>query len=300
MKNSILLFFGLATSLSGFADEVLPSTTLFQYEGYQGTWGLFELAVDGKEVYNVVSEMVNKTDNTADMQYTIFDENFNIYDSFTVKGICKFEKRDGNDYYSQTTEEESPVVLGYDMPDILLTKGVFSFDNKWCVLVRNRYKNQEILTVYNQDSENVGDIKLDSQNGNIATPYFVYGKPSVGKVYLACGLDFRGESGTYYRTTIYSFEGQNGLREPIKKQNIIAWPNPLPKGSDLTIELGREVPDGTFVTFSDMHGRMIEKAPVQPGSDSIVVSPRSISRGAYIYTVFYGDKTVESGKILAE
>lgn len=300
MKNSILLFFGLATSLSGFADEVLPSTTLFQYEGSRDLWCLFDHAVDGKDVYNVVSEMVNRTDHTADMQYTIFDENFNIYDSFTVKGICKFEKREGNDYYSQTTEEASPAVLGYDMPDILLTKGVFSHDNKWCVLVRNRYENQEILTVYNQDSEKVGDIKLDSQNGNVAIPYFVYGKPSVaslGKVYLACGLDL---PRNYYRTTIYSFDGQNGLREPIKKQNIIAWPNPLPKGSDLTIELGREVPDGTFVTFSDMHGRMIEKAPVSTGSNSIVVSPRSISRGAYIYTVFYGDKTVESGKILAE
>ncbi len=295
-KFVFLVLMALVASLPMLAQSLQP-TILLQSTGEESGWGYFKLACDGTKIYNTTVEVVNLRDVSSsekigDLMFTIYNGDFGIAEQFTIKDVYKQTKREGQDYYNTVSDYDDIEVLGNDMPDVLLTKGVFSNDGKWNVIIRVDGPEKGIDYVYSQDGAVLGDLSMI--NGSL---YFVFGNAVNGKLYLV------GTKNSYpqYSITVYSFTGQNSLSNPaVVSRKLSAYPNPLPQGAMLTIEMGREAVEGTFVTFSDMQGRLIDKVYVADGMDSFAVSPRSIARGAYIYTVYFGDGEVASGKIIAE
>lgn len=297
-KFVFLVLMALVASLPMLAQSLQP-TILQQSTGEGSAWGYFMLACDGTKIYNTTVEVVNlrnvsDSERIGDLMFSIYNGDFGIAEQFTIKDVYKQTKREGQGYYNTVSEYYGVEVLGNDMPDVLLTKGVFSNDGKWNVIIRvnDPEKGKYIYYVYSQDGAVLGDLSMI--NGSL---YFVFGNAVNGKLYLVGTND----SYPQYSIAVYSFTGQNSLSNPaVVSRKLSAYPNPLPQGAMLTIEMGREAVEGTFVTFSDMQGRLIDKVYVADGMDSFAVSPRSIARGAYIYTVYFGDGEVASGKIIAE
>lgn len=285
--------------------QTLPATMLFDSNTFN-SYG-FNLAADGTNLYNATYNIININKNAdgtevGDIEYTVYDENFSITDHFTLKGlyINAIKEENGHEYKYNVSIPYQEYPLGYDIPYIILTKGVFTTDGKWCAIIQEYSGNRETkcFTVYKQDNSKVGEFTLSivEKYGNkeMLSPHFVFGKPLSGKVYVA-------EYDEYKKMTVYSFTDQNGLLTPtVLAKTAAAWPNPLPQGSPLTIELGREASHGTFVTFSDMRGRLVDRIAIGHGETIFTVTPRSLSRGAYIYTVYFGDGEVVAGKLISE
>lgn len=280
------------------AAQAIPLTTVFQSDAWYSDG--FDTSTDGTAQYITITEIVNfegdsEGAGTGDVRYTIYDNDFEIMEQFTIKGVyvmAMYDKKGG--VYTKTGPEDFHV-FGYDIPDIVATKGLFTNDGKWCVIIRENDIDDPYkvvgYTVYDQDGKKVGNLPEEKGRFNYS---FCHGLS--GKIYLVDCKDY-----PYPKSlTVYSFTGQSSLASPaIIVKNVQASPNPLPTGETLTITLPREAPDGTFITFTDMRGRVVDKTHVQSGATTFTATPRSMSRGAYIYTVYFGDGEVVSGKLLA-
>lgn len=279
--------------------QTIPSTTVLHYENLGSSE--FDMATDGTNHFITTVEIINFEGNsegagTGDALYTIYDDNFGIMEQFTIKGA--YVKTMYNNRVYETNRPNELSVWSYDIPDVLATKGLFTNDNKWCVIIEehdtdNPYK-VVAYSVYNQDGKKVGNLPLTDDNY-----FYLYFSNGInGKLYLVTSQNLLYAK---YSVTIYSFTGQNSLASPaIVARTVRTWPNPLPSGEALTVCLSREAPEGTFITFTDMRGHVVDKTRVQSGADTITATPRSMSRGAYIYTVYFGDGEVVSGKLLAQ
>lgn len=303
MKKLILFILAALVFFIPVSAQILEPGILFQGDMDYG----FTIAADGDKLYNMTSEMVNfdEDTHTGDVKFIIYDGNFAVVEQFTIKGIYKYIRKDN---FREEHKVEKLTVLGYDFPNVVLTKGVFTNDGKWCVIVEECDNEgggyPTAYCVYDQDSNKIGyfDPGKDKHD-RLNNLYIVFDRPLGCKPYLATYYEgYDEEVGGYvHYGTIYSFTNQSGLSSPkIISRKVLAYPNPLPQGAILTIELGREVPEGTFVTFSDMRGRVIDKSHIDPGVDSFTVTPRNVSKGACVYTIYFGDGDVLSGKLLAD
>lgn len=305
MKKLILFILAALVYVIPLSAQTLQPNILFQGQSRYG----FNIAADGEKFYNMTHEVVNFDENTGigDVKFTILDGNFGVAEQFTVKGIFKNIRKDD---YRERHEVENLPMFGYDIPDVILTKGVFTGDGKWCVVVDEQDNEgggySTAYCVYDQDGKKIGYLPFekDEYGRVIGDLYLAFDRPLGYRPYLVtdCQVGYNETIGNYvYIATVYSFTGQSGLSSPeIISRKVSAYPNPLPQGELLTIKLDREAPEGTFVTFSDMRGRVIEKSHIEPGADSFTVTPRNMSRGACIYTIYFGDGDVLSGKLLSE
>lgn len=256
------------------------------------------LAIDGTKRYPANVEIANlKTqgnNKTGDLKFTIYGEDFSTIAQFTVANMYKNSENAFSNVYGIETN-------GYDISDIILTKGVFTTDGKWCFVYRDGNRNSDCnYYVYNQDGTKLCNL-TPLRTGDYSDYYFSFGAGEpYGKPYLTVVTqNSMGSDPTLIE--IYTFTGNGGVSAPaLASRRLVSYPNPLPQGHTLTIELPREASQGTFVTFSDMNGRMLDRCVVEEGKSLITVSPRHMSRGAYIYTVYYGDGEVSSGRLLAE
>lgn len=287
-----------------FPAQALTPTTLFRSDISEYD---IKLATDGTNFYNAICKIINfnpASDGTGvgDLQYTVFDESFGILCQFTLKGayVSAIHPLD-NRPYDQRCNYDYADIATYDLANIILTKDVFSTDGKWCAIIEENKPVTESFayistySVYTQDDVKIGDLPMPA-NPEDCYPSFVFSKPLSAKVYLA--IVSESDIDELY---IYSFVGQSSLSSPrVISKNVVAHPNPLPQGEALTIELGREAPNGTFVTFSDMRGRLVDKVGIRHGETVFTVTPRNMARGAHIYTVYFGDGELTSGKLLSE
>jgi|GEM_PF-3256048 len=295
-KYFFIVFFSLLMALPSNG-QMLEMNPLVQLVAESDSQLKFKLAADGTKFYNASSRAVNinETACTGDIEVIIYDENFEVASTFTINGVYKF-KNDGN-YRRILSDIDDLYATGLDIQDLLVSKGMFTNDGKWCVIIResNYEQNQsDKYTVYNEDSNKVGEINLSSNE----SPCVVYSNGTSGQPYFAT------TPRSYYdpdpKFTVYSFNKTNKLSSPtVVTRNSYAWPNPLPNNSVLTIDFGKEAPAGTFVTFSNMNGRVVEKTKVETGATSLSITP-NISRGAYIYTIYFGNGEVLSDKLIAE
>lgn len=283
------------------AAQALPLTTVYQDE--QRHYG-FETSTDGTNHYITIREIVNIVPDEKDSEiekgdvvYTLYDNNFKVMEQFTIKGGYETAKHDGSIYKKYNPAAFD--VLGYDLPYIHATKGLFTNDGKWCVIIWERDPKAPYgvysYAVYNQDGVKLG--YLPEEKGYFG---YAFGNGSYGRPFLIDSYSLSGDSKG--SVTVYTFatEQSNVAAPSIVAKRVQVWPNPLPAGETVTIELNREAPAGTFITFSDMNGRLIDKARVQEGESTFIATPRSMRRGAYIYTVYFGDGDVVSGKLIAQ
>lgn len=244
-----------------------------------------------------------KEDKGEDVAISIFNDQFQIVKSFTLKGIRKSQEINGeqvgNSYVAGLE------VRGGDYQEILATRNVFTNDGKWCVTVRS-WQDDPVtnttnlkLEVYNEDGENLGELPLSSVD---YTDDLQDGKFIFSRVFNCGGGLYYYTDGADFRDTIWTFTGNSGISAPAanKVSALKAYPNPLPADSRLNIELERPADGNTFLSVIDMKGRQIMRKRLAPGTSATTVDGGRLHGGILIYTVSYGDGEIASGKLCAE
>lgn len=232
---------------------------------------------DNPVYYRVICEEVGQ-----DVKYRLLDEYFRVVHEFTVKGI---------NTQSQSGSYISESASSYE---VYATKGIFTKDNKWCVCTweRNDSYPDSKSFIYNESGEKLFELPKDV-NGYEEGYLMSAGVPKKGKYYYLL------EQEDYYE--VYDFVDNSGVITPtVIAQTSRVYPNPLPQGSMLTVELPREADNNTSLSVTDASGRQIYHTRVRPGLTSVKVNAGHPSRGMLIYTIAFGDGTTESGKLLAE
>lgn len=298
MKRIIFITLIAVLGILSTQAQILQGTPMLQLSAKSDNLLKFKIAADGSKfqtaIYKVIN--INESAGTGDIEFTIYNDDLSIAKRFTIKGIYKFNLNESGRHVV-TENVETLSAWGADIQDLLISKGMFTNDDKWCVMTCKYGYNQGLpdqYSVYNEDGKKLGDLDLGD-----AYPDVIYSNAISGKPYFITVSEYYG-SDSNQTLTVYSFNGTSGLKAPaIVSRSTIAWPNPLPQSATLTIDFGREAPAGTFIIFSDMRGRVVEKENAETGVSSMTISPR-VARGAYIYTVYFGDGEVTTGKLIAD
>lgn len=227
-----------------------------------------------------------------DAVITIFDDELAVSKTFTLKGAMT-----SGDAASK--EVHSLYVRGVDTEDMLATRNVFTKDDKWCVVVSETDNNGIRYCLYNEDGVNLGQLPLGDryEDGGLGSLAFGRVLGGGGEMYYVT----RTSSDKDYAYTFWTFTGDTSAPAAVAEQNQLrAYPNPLPAGNDLTIELDRSADAETYVSFTDMNGRQVGRRAIEAGATTVRVESGMLRRGMIVYTVVYGDGEVASGKVCAE
>ena len=214
-----------------------------------------------------------------DATITIYDDQLNVEKTFTLHGII-----------DEDTHIEDLWVQSLDCVDIIVSKNFFVKNDKWCVAT-NKYISYEegLLTVYDEDGNNLGNFTVSNQGTGIWLSYVYEGVP-----FLKISDDYT-DAYTYY-----TFTGESSVNPVVAMQkSTVGYPNPVSQGGTFTVELGKEADHSTRFVVLDMNGRRVMSRNIKPGSTDFSLSNR-FANGHYIFNVIYGDGTVESGRLLSE
>lgn len=258
--------------------------------------GSLEIAMDGEKFYNCAYTVTEDA-----VEYTILNPDFSVLKNFTIKGVRNVVE---NGAY---TREESMYVSTVDLDDVVATRGLFTNDGKWCVIFRsgadNGMNRLETYTVYNEDGKKVFDLPAsrsvygdweETDCGQIYLSNITSGAP----VYVTREGSDSSTGDDVNKYTVWSFDAA-GTNAPVAKTTLKAYPNPLPAGAPLTVELPAPADARTVFIVNDMNGRQVLRREVAKGESVYRVSPR-FGHGAYVYTVIYGDGSSFTGKLAAE
>ncbi len=224
-----------------------------------------------------------------DGKVTIYDENMDELTSFIIKNVGpdgKYEFVGLDTSFSGNGE-----LNAYE--SVYVTRGVFTNDNKWCYCLADENGK---MYVYNEDGNLVGELPFNLDD--YAWPEFHLSNVYSGKPFISITTFPEGEESAPVNY-IWSFYGTSGTWAPTVKMQVRAYPNPLPGGEPLTIELPEPAGADTFVCINDLRGRQVFRRRVNAGETSFKVHNR-FSHGAYVYTVINKSGVVASGKLLAE
>ena len=259
------------TSLVALTGSVYTSAEATELKTYDNCNMYY--AIDGNNMYRCYYEAESTT-----AKFTITDENFNTVKTIVIPDIAK----DGKYISTLYTRE-------IDYLRFAATRGLFTNDGKWCVFVFSSTQ----AWVYNEDGKEILELP-DPEGGEES--YIMLSNILSGKPYYYT-VDF----GRYVEDyTIWTFTGDSntGVTAQIAGKTS-AYPNPLPAGTPLTINLPKEADSHTIITITDMNGRQVMRRNIDKLATEIRISSR-FSHGAYIYTVIYADGTTFSGKVAAE
>jgi len=283
MKKLLTILCICIASICLSTTRAVEQPNLFNVPG-----GRLYYAMDGDKFYFASLEEIG-----SDAQITIYNDDLSIKEQFTVKGVISYEIMENG--YQNYKSRVGATWFNIDInptSDIIATRGLFTKDSSWVITVRNDDDHNSTRTIlYSSEGKKLCELpKLDyHEQGFIClsgltarTPYYcIHGE----------------DSGTI---TIYTFEDVNGVVTPkAVASNVKAYPNPLPSGTPLQIDLNREADNNTILTITDLDGRQVCRERVRPGLASVRVSPK-FSRGLHIYTVIYSDGESFSGKVAAE
>jgi len=276
-KLLTILCICIASSVSSITHAV-EQPNLFAVPG-----GELYYALDGDKFYFASLEEIG-----SDAKITIYNDDLSIKEQFTLKGVVSYERPEYSYVYDIQYNLHSPRTDG-----IIATRGLFTKDGSWVIAV---YKNDdkdrsERIILYSSEGKKLCELpKIDEY---AYAPCFICMSGLYARTPYYC-ID--ADDGTI----VYTFEDVNGVVIPkAVASNVKAYPNPLPSGTPLTIDLEREADSNTILTITDLNGRQVCRERVLPGLASVRVSPK-FSRGLHIYTVIYSDGESFSGKVAAE
>ncbi len=174
---------------------------------------------------------------------------------------------------------------------VYVTRGLFTNDNKWCYCLADESGR---AYVYNEDGNLVGELPLNFLDllDEYAWPEFHLSNVYSGKPFIST-THFSESDDDPTINYIWSFYGTSGTWAPTVKMQVRAYPNPLPGGELLTIELPEPAGADTFVCINDLRGRQVFRRRVNVGETSFKVHNR-FSHGAYVYTVINKSGVVAS------
>ncbi len=223
-------------------------------------------------------------------RFTIYDENLStVKKQFILNDVYNSNYRDPNPVY--------PFDLGapYQLnANVYLTQTLFNADEKWEIVIRSgdEYYSTSTYEVYNEDGDCLGEVpSINDLDGKNELMEYIYLN---GEFYL---VGFDDNTINFYSckpgaASVPSIElGQSAVR---------AYPNPLPAGHSLTVELAAPADEATTVEVYDIAGRLITSAKATAGETKVAVPSRRLRNGNYVYTVKSNGQTIEEGKIIAK
>lgn len=265
--------------------ETVSSKVIATYEGMSKT----NMAID--TYGNTLLVAMKRDDISQKMTFNIVDpESLKLVKEFTVDAIY-FEE--GGDVkcemdYLRAFQDNSPGRL-------YLSQTLFNTDDKWEVAF-NIIGGSRIV---NEDGEIMGDIMAIDADGYSTFNYYVsrFNNDGEWRPWIA-GEHHSEDKGTRFFSFTESNPGSNVQR--VELQKAVGFPNPVPAGSDFTISMTSEVPEGTTLTVATIDGAVVYSAELEAGETKAVVPASILSRGSYVYSVISSDDVLASGKILAE
>lgn len=298
MKKFLFLIVCLLTVAGAYSAE-----PVFRYTDGRFSELEFGVTAEGQ----TVSVGVEKKGNDA--VYTIYNPDFSIERTFTIKGAytnsAEIEENWDNPAAQHPDYTEPSCTFRYndsDAMDILAIQGLGQDRSKWYVFVSNSiyYQDEEgwgsystdSFSVYDESGSLIGSINVDDYY-DWSIRFYKFG----AKMYLV----FKALAGPYEYTTtnFYDLSGTSGINAPVAvKRSSRAYPNPLHQGKSFTIELSETAPEGSKVVVSDMNGSMVYRASIQPGADKVIIPSRKLRNGNLVYSVYAGETVLEKGKII--
>lgn len=279
--KKIFFILGLLLSMQSVTvmAQVTPKTVLQINGGYMG--GAMVVGDRDGWVSSIRAASVVKSGNDA--TFTIYDDHLNVEKTFTLHGII-----------DEYTHIEDTWVDSFDGLYIIVSKNFFVKNDKWCVATikynNNNDSGEELLTVYDEDGNNLGSFTVSSE----CTHHIWLSQAYEGVPFLMIG-NYDTES-----ETLYTFTGESSVSPVVAMQkSAVGYPNPVSHGGTFTVVLGKEADHSTRFVVLDMNGRRVMSRNIKPGSTDFSLSNR-FANGHYIFNVIYGDGTVESGRLLSE
>lgn len=298
MKKFLFLIVCLLTVAGAY-----PVEPFFQYE--EGRFSELELGVNADN--QVVSVSVEKKGNDA--VYTIYNPDFSVERTFTIKGAYTFSAEIEDNWDNQDAQHpdytEPCYVQRYDTcdePDIFAVQGLGQDRSKWYVFVVNRsyhqndggwgYYSTDSFSVYDESGNLICSINCNNYDDwNIS--FYKFG----ARMYLVNEVEDGSDEGK--TTNFYDLSGTSGINAPVAvKRSSRAYPNPLHQGKSFTIELSETAPEGSKVVVSDMNGSIVYRAAIQTGADKVIIPSRKLRNGNLVYSVYAGETVLEKGKII--
>lgn len=290
LKLFVVALIGLVCGLNGGAQEIqlkqMLSISADEY-GY---------AVDKDyEVYPVTIE------------YQGNNVQFTVYSDMTMEDVKKqFILNNVYDSWKKYPQSIRPHDLFMERElnqGVYLTQSLINKDDKWEVIVYSSeqktnpnnpddYDWETKTIVYNEDGEYLGELPLETgKDTNIKYAYIN------GEFYLVVA------NWDNNRNTIklYSCSAiAAGSSVVMMEAGSRAYPNPLPSGHALTVELDSPADNATVVEIYDIYGRMVVSVPARKGETKIEVPARRLRNGNFVYVVKANGEKVDQGKIIAK
>lgn len=287
MKKFLLLSSFVVGALMTNAAGIPGNTVTIPY-------GTIDMAIDGENMYRCIAVKSNN-----DVEYTILNPDFSVLKKFRLKNIVN-NSDNGFQLIPYYLEVEA-VDINYE---VIATKGLFSSDGKWCVVMWTESGDNDSYSVYNEDGQKLFDLPIshyvDNYNMEEYSPGDIYldnvttGKP----VYVTYNGYDTPDDGQSMEYTSWTFN-TSSVNAPAVSNKFKVYPNPLSNGNPLTVELPAPADAHTIFIVNDLKGRQAFRREVARGENSFRVSPR-FTNGAYVYTVIYSDGSSFSGKLIAK
>lgn len=275
---SALAVVGMSAAADNWhAEEVLS----LPGSNYSYAEGRHYLAYDNiqKESYTWSFAIINGSDIT----YYVLDGNLHEIEQFTLKGVY------GSNITIQTIE-----FTGIDISNLLVSKGVFTDDAKWCVTLTDRDSHK--TNVYNEDGKFIGELP----GGDKVSNYYAQ---------LIPGSLFDGSSAIFLCITenqntgackFYRFTGSSGVAKVVESKAVNAYPNPVHRGETLTVSLPQVADENTTVSVMDMNGILVYNSKVAAGTESVAIPTDNLPLGILLYSISSPEGKPLTGKICVE
>ena len=229
-----------------------------------------------------------------DVEVVIFGEKFTVQKQFTLHDVLTEHKYDG----SEDISLYNLWIESADLQGVAVSRNFFVKNDKWCVVLcysTGSYLDRvDRLKVIDEDGNILGELP-EMQRGddaNIFLDGFFMGTP-----YLL--IPTYDENETFHLYT-FTGTGQSGI-EPMKVTTLSrAYPNPLPAGQMLNVELSKPADEATYFSVIDMNGRQVLRRKIPAGESSYQLSGSRFGHGHYVYTVIYKDGESVTGRLMAE
>lgn len=185
--------------------------------------------------------------------------------------------------------------------NLLLTQTLFNTDDKWEFVFS---KNDNEWVVVNEAGDNLGSISKSGLCKDYL--YFVpyYNMADEWRARLVCAVR---DPKNHYEDTpmglkffLFTNDGSNVDISHNELQTAVGYPNPVPAGSDFSISMTSEIPEGTTLNVATISGAVVYSTELKAGETKAVVPASVLTPGVYVYSVVAGDTPFASGKILAE
>lgn len=230
----------------------------------------FYQALDGQNNRFLCSRRIDNNDLTV----TIYNDDLTIKKQFTVR--------------IDNLQDEILYEYTIDTKGFIATQKFFNTDSKWEIIIRTEGSPYSYKVV-NEDGDVVCDLgEVDD--------YYAYITPTHN--YFITRYHNHEDSQYHYEFYSFTSTAGSGVQSVPTKVSSVAYPNPLSHGRNLTVELSEPAPVGTVVEIHDMNGRKMLQEKVAQGAEKVIVSPRGLIDGTYIYIVRTVEEIIEKGKVI--